>query len=306
MCLLSTGSWAVGDEDHRARSLAHYTLGVVSDLKGDTEDAIRQFEKSAEYYENYAAHLRLGADYARLGNLQQAITELNLVLEYDVNNIQARYLLALIYSTKKEYDKAANEYESILTSFQEAEPENIEIYGYLAQLYYSQKQYDKAIEQFKIILSLDSDNTDVMFLLGSLYLDVGERDKAVETFTRAIAINPDQDGCLNSLGYLYAEEGVKLDEARTMIEHALEIDPDNPAYLDSLGWVYYKKGEYETALQYLNRADSAMKDPVIYEHIGDVYYKIDQKDKAEKYWKLSLDLLPDQQGVLEKLKSIQN
>jgi len=181
--ILPKEALSIEDQDKKAKSIAYYTLGVVHDLQGETEEAIEKFEKSAEYDDNYAAHLRLGADYARLGKLEKAIDELNIVLKHDVNNVQARYLLALIYSTQKEFDKAAFEYESILKSYSKAEPENIEIYGYLAQLYYSQKDYKKAIDQFEIILSLEPTNADIIFLLGSLYLELKQNDKAISLFS---------------------------------------------------------------------------------------------------------------------------
>jgi tetratricopeptide (TPR) repeat protein len=289
----------------QAKSLASYTMGVVYDLQGFTDNAIKEFEKSAQLKDNYAAHLRLGADYARMGKLPEAINELQIVIKQDAENVQARYLLALIYSSQKDFDKAAVEYEAILTYFSKAQPENKEIYGYLGQLYYSQKQYDKAIKQFEIVLSLDPTNTYVIFLLGSLYLETNNKKQAVEYFLRCTKVDPQHDGCLNSLGYLYAEEGVKLDDAQKLIEQALTKDPENGAYLDSLGWVYYQKGEYEQALTILKKADKLMKDPVIYDHLGDVYRQLKQPEDAKKYWKLSLELLPDQKQIQEKLKLLE-
>jgi tetratricopeptide (TPR) repeat protein len=144
----------------------------------------------------------------------------------------------------------------------------------------------------------------MMFLLGSWYLETENHQKAIDIFKRAIAVDPDYDSCLNSLGYLYAEDGVQLDEAQALIERALDLDPDNGAYLDSLGWVYYKKGQYEEALKYLKEADQFLEDPLIREHIGDVYFKLNQRDDARKYWQLSLELLPEQSDVQEKLKAI--
>ena len=305
LCLAPKLSWAGQDQDRKAKSLACYTMGIVYDLRGLNEKAIEEFEKSAQYEDNYAVHLRLGADYARVGKLQEAIDELRLALKFDSSNVQARYLLALIYSTQKEFDKAALEYEAILTSFSEAEPENLEIYGYLGQLYYSQKKYKKAILQFEIMLSIDKDNTDVMFLLGSLYLETGERLKAIDVFFKAVQYDPRDDTCLNSLAYSYAEEGIKLEEARELAERALEISPDNGAYLDSLGWIYYKKGMYQDAVKYLQKADRLLKDPVIYDHLGDVYLGLGNKEEAKKYWNLSLDMLPDQVKVKEKIKFLE-
>lgn len=293
------------DSESKAKSLAAYIMGVSFDLQGLTDVAIEEFEKAAEYYENYAVHLRIGAGYARLGKLSLAIKELELVLDSDPNNVQARYLLALIYSTQKEFDKAADQYESILTSFSNAEPDNVEIYSYLGQLYYSQKQYEKAIKQFEVIRKVYPDNTDVLFLLGSLYLEIGNKEKAVELFKRVIIIDPDHDTSLNSLGYIYAEEGGDLDEAQEFIKRALEISPDNGAYLDSLGWVLYKKGKFKEALRYLLEADSMLKDPVIYEHLGDVYYKLNETDNARKYWNESLELLPEQDHILKKLEALE-
>mgnify|MGYP001576277233 CR=1 FL=1 len=304
-CLGSSAAVALSDQESQVKGLAFYTMGVIADLQGQAEDAIDYYKTSLEYQDVMPVHLRLGADYARLGRLPEAVTELQRVIREDPAHVQARYLLALIYTSQKDFGKAAQEYETILTSFSKADPKNIEIYGYLAQLYYSQKQYDKAIKQFEIILSLNpTDNADLVYLLGSLYLEVENKEKAIDLFLRALKINPNHDGSLNSLGYIYAEDGTRLDEAQTMVERALKADPQNGAYLDSLAWVYYKKGEYQKALDYLIEADNYMKDPIIYEHMGDVYSQLGQKDNAKKYWDLSLKLLPDQDHVIQKIKSL--
>jgi predicted negative regulator of RcsB-dependent stress response len=52
------------------------------------------------------------------------------------------------------------------------------------------------------------------------------------------------------------------------------------------------------------KADRFLKEPVIYEHLGDVYLKMGEKENAKKFWKLSLKLLPGQDAVIEKLKSL--
>lgn len=295
------------DRVSTSKSLAHYTMGQIYDLLGETEKAVLEYEKAVYYDESsYLIHLRLGTDYARLNMLNEAITELKLVHQYNPEDLQSHYLLALIHSTRREYDLAAAEYEFILQTFSKSEPENIEIYGYLGQLYYSQRKYDQAIAQFEKILELESKNADVMYLLGSLYLEVNKSDKAVDLLKQSIDIDPEHDGSLNTLSYIYAEEGKNLDEAMALIERALKISPNNGAYLDSLGWIYYKKGEYQQALEVFKQADTVLKDPVIYEHMGDVYYKLNDFENAVEYWELSLQLLPDQETVLNKLNQVKH
>jgi len=307
MCLgvmASGAAYALDDQGKKAKSLASYAIGVIYDLYGQPNLAIEEFNKATGFRDDYVIRLRLGADYARLGKLSLAVQHLNKALEFKPNNVQARYLLALIYSTRKDYDRAAREYETILNSFVEADPRNIEIYGYLAQLYYSQKQYDKAIKQFEIVLSLEPQNTEVMFLLGALYLENEDEGRAIDLFEKALALKPDHDAVLNSLAYLYAQRGEQLDRAWEMIERALAIDPDNGAYLDTKGWIAFQKGDMDTALKELRQAQAKLDDPVIFEHLGDVYFRIKDLDQARKNWEKSLELNSEQPSVMKKIQAI--
>ncbi len=300
-------SLGMDSQEDQVQSISAYAMGVIHDLNGDTDQAIGAYQHSAKFNSSNAVRLRLAADYARLGNLDQAAKELTVLLKDDPENVQGRYLLALIYTTKKEYDKASKEYEKILTSLVDADPQNVEIYGYLGQLYYSQKEYAKAISQFEKVLALNPmDNADLVYLVGSLYLEVKNKPKALELFDRTLKIDPNHDEALNSLGYLYAQDDTRLDEALALVERAVKIAPTNGAYLDSLGWIYFKKGDSAKALEYLNKANDLLKDPVIYEHLGDVYFRMGDKDIAKKFWKLSIGLEPNQDQVINKLKALES
>ncbi len=293
------------DIARNAKSISHYIMGLMQDWIGSPQEALDEYQKAAQVdSDNYAIHLRLGIDYARLGKLDEAVSELKIALADKPGDVETRYLLAFIYSTQQKFDEAAKEYETILVEMIKMDPKNTEVRGYLGQLYYSQKNYDKAIEQYQFILNEEPKNAEIIFLLGSIYLDKGDHPKAVALLKQAINIDPEHHNSLNSLGYLYAEDDTNLDEALGLVQKALELDPDNGAYLDSLGWVYYKKEMYPQAIEFLTKAIDAIKDPVIYEHLGDVYHKMNQNADAEKYWRQSLDLLPEQENILKKLAVI--
>jgi Tfp pilus assembly protein PilF len=88
---------------------------------------------------------------------------------------------------------------------------------------------------------------------------------------KSIELNERHARALNYLGYTLAETGGDLNEAERLIRRALAVEPHSGYILDSMGWVLYKKGQFEQALNYLNRAAATGEnDPVIYEHIGEV------------------------------------
>lgn len=288
-----------------AKSIAHYIKGLMYDWDGETKQAIAEYEEAAKSDREVSLiHLRIGSNYARLGQFTEAIRELKLASELNPDDQQPHYILALIYTAQQDFNQAAAEYELILQYLAKTDPQNTEVYIYLGQLYYSQRKLDKAIEQFQHILTFQPQNADAMFMLGSLYLENDDRPKAMELFKKSLDVNPNHDASLNSLGYMYAEDGVNLDEALNLVKKALEFSAKNGAYLDSLGWVYFKKGMMDEALEYLKQAVNLFKDPVIYDHLGDVYYRVGQELDAEKYWQQSLDLLPNQERILKKLDAL--
>ena len=91
-----------------------------------------------------------------------------------------------------------------------------------------------------------------------------------------------------------------------MIKQALVFEPENGAYLDSLGWFYYKKVKLKEALSHLERAASLLSDPVIYDHLGDVFLKLGNADSAKLNWEKSLKLDPRSDKVKTKLLKLTN
>ncbi|MCX7661500.1 MAG: tetratricopeptide repeat protein [Candidatus Omnitrophica bacterium] len=128
--------------------------------------------------------------------------------------------------------------------------------------------------------------------------------EAEEEFKELLRLNPDDHIVLNALGYLYAENGINLDEAEILIKKALEFEPNNGAYRDSLGWVYYQKSQLDLAIKELERAAELLEDPVIYEHLGDAYFKVGQILKAKDCWSKALELNPSNLELKKKLENL--
>ena len=102
---------------------------------------------------------------------------------------------------------------------------------------------------------------------------------------------------------MWAERGVKLPQARELIEQAVKLEPDNPAYLDSLGWVLFKLKQTNEALTYLLKAIKLSKepDPTLFDHLGDIHASLNQSDQAREAWQKSIALEPNPE-VKKKLE----
>ena len=93
-----------------------------------------------------------------------------------------------------------------------------------------------------------------------------------------------------------------------MSQRTLKAEPQNATYLDTYAWILYKSGHYEEALTYIKQALAADSLPsdVLYEHAGDICYKLGDIQQAHAYWVQALALQRKAETVDEKLlKKIQ-
>jgi tetratricopeptide (TPR) repeat protein len=125
-------------------------------------------------------------------------------------------------------------------------------------------------------------------------------------FRRALDLNPTQPQVLNYLGYGLVDRGEKLEEALGMIKKAVAGDPKQGYIIDSLAWAYFKLGRYAEALEPMERASLLEPvDPIVTDHLGDVYWMNDRKLEARFQWRRALSFEPtekDAERIRRKLE----
>lgn len=118
---------------------------------------------------------------------------------------------------------------------------------------------------------------------------LGDVEGAVSAVREVLAREPDNSSALNTLGYIFADHDRDLAEAEVLVGRALAQEPDNGAYLDSRGWVYYRLGRLAEARRDLERAvELTNGDPVVMEHLGDIYKDLNLIDLAREQYARSL------------------
>lgn len=157
------------------------------------------------------------------------------------------------------------------------------------------KQYSEALTSFSTGVKLVSGNQPLLSqfytYLGDTYNQLKNHPKSDEYYEKALKINPENSYVLNNFAYYLSIRGENLDKAMIMSDKAVKLAPDNAANLDTYGWILYKLGKYEDALIWVEKAVKLTKgiDPDLYEHMGDIYFKLGQTDKAVECWQKAMD-----------------
>lgn len=291
------------EKKRQVKSLAHFITASILNYSGELESAIEEYKSCSEFdSRSPKIHLNLATSYLKLDRFREAEEEIKTAIELAPEDLEPRLILTLLYISQGRTQEAQNAYQAALKNALKTQPKNVKIYHSLARIYYQEKKYDLALEAYRMILEISPGDRDAHFFRGLILEEKGKKKEAIEEFKKTLSIDPEFHQALNSLGYLYAEEGINLDEAEILVKKALEFEPENPAYIDSLGWVYFKKGQFDRAIQLLEKATQLLSDPVIFDHLGDAYFKKGQIDKARQFWKKSLELDLNQEKIKEKLK----
>jgi tetratricopeptide (TPR) repeat protein len=257
-----------------------------------------QQKPGVNFYIAYALTALINRDPDRaLLNYDKAI---ELVPDY----IDAYLMKAEVLKGIDDYDKAS----ATLIEALAIQPGNPFIWLHYGILSTKMERYEEAISIFKLVEKLlkaggeNIENTpfynDFLFAYASALERVNEYDKSEKTFLTLIERNPDDPEPFNYLAYMWAEQGKHLAEAQLLVEHALESEPENGAFLDTLGWIYFKKGNPAQAIDLLlQAAELVPKEPVIFEHIAEVYEKLNEPELACKYHKNAAEKWNEQKGV---------
>lgn len=215
-------------------------------------------------------------------------------------------LAELLLAPLKQSDRAV----ALLKDARRRYPDAPEFAYYLAIALREAKNAKESVVTFEEALN-EAQNTNPDILTARFYVDYGAAaeqtglyEKAADLFRKAIAMDPANAAePYNYLGYMWAEQNSHLDEAEDAVKRALQLDPGNGAYLDSMAWVQYRQGKFDQALENLKRAvqNLTREDAVVFEHLGDVYLKLNRTPQAIEAWQKAHALDPSNKDLAAKI-----
>ena len=128
--------------------------------------------------------------------------------------------------------------------------------------------------------------------------------KSDKYFELTLENNPENYFILNNYAYYLSERKEKLELAKTMSAKANKLNPNEYSFEDTYGWILFQLKDYENALIWINKSlkNGGTTSGVINEHLGDIYFFLNQKEKAIIYWKKASKLDNTSEFLLKKIQ----
>ena len=301
-------------------------LGKTDEAARVYEEIVKQLPDASPQYDS--VHAKLADIYLQKHDSKRASEQLEAIVRDNPTDAQTYYVLGGIAYEEKNFPKAAEYFSNAilfnpdfelayynLVTAQLGAKKSQDALGilerarrrfggnfsneYLSGMACSQQNdYTNALKHFTTaeILAKEGDTNrltdEFYFQLAATYERTGDIAQAEKYFERSLQLAPDSPQTLNYLGYMWAEHDQKLDQARDYIAKALKSEPKSAAYLDSMAWVLFKLHQPKPALDYALKAlqYSEEQDATLYDHLGDIYSALGEKDKARQSWDKSLSL----------------
>ena len=153
-------------------------------------------------------------------------------------------------------------------------------------------------------IALTPEDNDLLYDQAMLAEKTGRLDEMETLLRQVIARQPDYHHAYNALGYSFADRGVRLEEAKRLIQKALEFAREDPFITDSLAWIEFRLGNKAEAVRLLRFAFAKKPDSEIAAHLGEVLWSQGNTSEAKAIWQEGLRLNPNNSTLRDTLKRL--
>ncbi len=258
---------------------------VYNNYGVELSQKLQKYKESISYYQRAIAmdqyypdpHNNLAVVYAYLGEIDNAIIEMQEGLRLCPNYPEGYNNLAAFYLHKKDYEKA----EQCLNVAIKLRPSYGKAYFNRARLYAQQDKKELALADFKNACTrADLDNEFGFTAYGQYAFQNKFFKDAILAFSKLVDIAPGSAVAHANLGNVYHAFG-DYTKAVASYECALEHDPHNARATFNLGETFRKLGEHAKAIACFRRLDVRMS-PMVGISMADCFIELGTPDEARK------------------------
>ncbi|RYZ54737.1 MAG: tetratricopeptide repeat protein [Sphingobacteriales bacterium] len=276
------------DDETQISILITYLQEVNADSVRKIE-GVKLTEKIAELQPNNPEVTALyGQVLLNSGEAKKAAEQFKRSLEQDPSRFNVWQQLLLCYTAPADADSLIRYSTKALRYF----PNQALVHYFNGIGNYNKKVYPAAIKSINRAIDLQPEESrdllsDMYSSLGEIYNATKEYKLSDSAYEKSLRLNPDNASVLNNYSYYLSLREQRLEDAARMSLKSLQIRPGEATFLDTYGWILYKQGKYHDARKYIEDALKANPDAdgTLWEHLGDVYFRLNDVSKAVEYWK---------------------
>jgi len=221
-------------QELKARVFKMLNDGIQAVKEGRSKDAIKLLEQASNIALNsFRAYFYLGVAYKADRQYQKAVEPLQVALELDPVNLQARVTLADCYLKRGDPAEALAEYHRALAQQGDYAP----AFDGLGRAAEASGDVEKAVEHYRKAIALNPGFPDASMNLGDLLLREGRHNEAIDLFLQAIRVRPDFAAAYNRLGAAYAHQRLH-NEAIAALRKAEVLEKGNPWHPVTIGAIF--------------------------------------------------------------------
>ena len=230
-------------------------LDVVDRARAASEMAVKLDDNLAE------AHLaRAGVLYYLEFQIKEARQELKRALELDPHHAPSLIHASWLAGETGRFEEALDYAQRAV----EIDPFSVATHQALGQQYYLARKYDLAITAMTNGVEISRNDPSMKHYLAWPYEQNGMYEKAIELNQSAVELSNRAPVFLSGLGYSYGLAG-QHEQARQVLSELKQADHHLPYHL---AVVYLGLGEYEQAIDWLEKAFEARSGYMAYLHHG--------------------------------------
>ena len=268
---------------NRNAALEHFINGSMYDQKGDYANAILEYQDALRYDQDPAIYYAISKDYTRLRKFAQATEAGSKAISLSPNEKQYRENLAEVYINAGEIENAITVYNEVIN----IDSSNITAWYRLARLHQF-KEPLKALEIYNGIYRRFGPTWEVLMQMSQLYTMLNKTDDAINSVKSLLEIDPGNNDVKKFLAELYLKSN-KTDSALVIYNDIVEVLPSDVESRASLAHLYLQKQDYENAAHQFDLVMKGEILPIESQlRFGQIFIGFIQKDSAVTPYALKL------------------
>ena len=191
-----------------------------------------------------------GLGFYDLSMLEEAIREVENLVNLEPDFIMGHFLLGHVYSHQESHEKAEKEFRLVLALTEEPMLKGM-VYNALGNIYAERGKFEQALEEFHLARENSREVREVPFNLAATYYNLSQYQESLPYFKEAARLNPRDWEVYFYLGKacLYLKD---YEEALPWLEEARRLNPGNSLVNFELGILYHLLNQREKAIsQYI-------------------------------------------------------